>query len=240
DHHDGIHYFGLGPNGKYHRLNSSRGLLCMNHEAITPAYLHPTGPTIVNGVRTVPEEVLREFFVHGVSIIEVVREKNRKPDSQSSAFAFFNHRFRHRTDWDYEQGSRFNRRVHTLSEMKLSGPAGRTAYMVTKFSPDGSKTRGTVNNCAHGYTPWGTYLTCEENWAGYFRRIVATDNPNRTPKEVATFARYGVAGTGRELWATPTPDTPENLYGRWNAMKLGSSVDGSDDYRNVANTYGWV
>ena len=112
--------------------------------------------------------------------------------------------------------------------------------MVTKFSPDGSKTRGTINNCAHGTTPWGTYLTCEENWAGYFRRIVATDNPNRTAKEIASFARYGVAGTGRELWATVTPDTDDNLYGRWNAMKLGSSADGSDDYRNVANTFGWV
>jgi secreted PhoX family phosphatase len=96
-----------------------------------------------------------------------------------------------------------------------------------------------VNNCANGYTPWGTYLTCEENWAGYFRRIAATDNPNRTAKEVASFSRYGVAGDGRELWATVTPDTADNLYGRWNAMKLGTSADGSDDYRNVANTYGW-
>jgi hypothetical protein len=124
--------------------------------------------------------------------------------------------------------------------MKLSGPAGKSPYMVTKYSPDGSKTRGTVNNCAIGTTPWGTYLTCEENWAGYFRRVATTDNPNRSAKELASFARYGVVGTGRELWATVTPDTPEDLYGRWNAMKLGQSSDGSDDYRNAANTYGWV
>ena len=112
--------------------------------------------------------------------------------------------------------------------------------MITKYSPDGSRTRGTVNNCANGYTPWGTYLTCEENLAGYFRRVAATDNPKRTPKELASFARYGVAGTGRELWATVTPDTADNIYGRWNTEKLGASADGSDDYRNVANTYGWV
>ena len=74
--------------------------------------------------------------------------------------------------------------------------------MVTKHSPDGSRTRGTVNNCAHGYTPWGTYLTCEENWAGYFRRVTASDNPKRTAKELTSFARYGIAGNGRELWAT--------------------------------------
>ncbi len=219
DHHDGMHFFGVGANGQYSTTTSDRGLLVMNHEAITPAYLHPNGATTVNSVRTVAEEVQREFYVHGVSVIEVNRSGN--------AFT-------------YNRTSAFNRRVHTLTEMELTGPAARTPLMITKFSPDGSKTRGTVNNCANGYTPWGTYLTCEENWAGYFRRIAATDDPNRTAKERASFARYGVAGTGRELWATVSPDTADNIYGRWNAAKLGVSADGSDDYRNVANTYGWV
>jgi uncharacterized protein len=232
DHHDGMQYFGLGRNGKYDRYNSDRGLLVMNHEAITPAFLHPTGQTIVNGARTVPEEVLREFYVHGVSVIEIGKDRSRRGKWKRGR--------RCTTDWDYEQSSPFNRRIHTLTEITLSGPAAKTPYMVTKYSKDGSKTRGTVNNCANGYTPWGTYLTCEENWAGYFRRIAAEDNPNRTAKEVTAFARYGVAGTGRELWATVTPDTADGLYGRWNAMKLGSSTDGSDDFRNVANTFGWV
>jgi hypothetical protein len=231
DHHDAIEYFGLGRRGDRDPDSSDRGLLCINHEAITPAFLHPTGPTIVNGARTVPDEVLKEFFVHGVSVVEVVREKDGR-----RGWA----RARHSVEWRYKQDSRFNRRIHALTEIALSGPAAGTPYMVTKFSPDGSKTRGTINNCAHGTTPWGTYLTCEENWAGYFRRITAADNPNRTAKEIASFARYGVAGNGRELWATVAPDTADNLYGRWNAMKLGGSSDGRDDYRNVPNTFGWV
>ena len=224
DHHDGMYFFGMGANGKYNRTVSSRGLLVQNHEAITPGFLHPTGQTVVGGVRTVREEVMREFFLHGVSVLEVGRGLAARNGS----------------GWSYRKSSRYNRRIHTLTQMKLSGPAGGSKYMVTKYSPDGSGTRGTINNCGNGYTPWGTFLSCEENFAGYFRRIAATDNPKRTARELMSFARYGVAGAGRELWATVTPDTEDNLFGRWNAEKLGNSVDGSDDYRNVANTFGWV
>ncbi len=207
DHHDGMSYFGLSRNGERDENSSARGLLCVNHEAITPAFLHPTGQTVVDGARTVADEVLREFYVHGVSVIEVVKKRGKKGE------------------WSYKQESRFNHRIHTLTRMKLSGPAAKTPYMITKFSPDGSETRGTVNNCANGATPWGTYLTCEENWAGYFRRMAATDDSKRTAKELASFARYGVVGNGRELWATVTPDTADDFYfyGRWNAMKLGAS-----------------
>lgn len=209
DHHDGMHYFPIDA--------STRGLLVMNHEAITPLFLHPAGPTVVANVRTVAEEVDRELFLHGVSIIEVIKSGSA---------------------WSYVQGSSLNRRIHTLTQMEISGPLRGNAAMVTKYSPAGNLTRGTVNNCANGFTPWGTYLTCEENWAGYFRRITATDNANRTAKELTAFARYGVAGNGRELWATVTPDTADNKYGRWNAMVLGATA--ADDYRNVANTFGWI
>jgi secreted PhoX family phosphatase len=221
DHHDGMHYFGMGADGRHSAGAGDRGLLCLNHEAITPLFLHPNGATIsgsgADAARTVAEEVLREFYVHGVSVVEV--QKNAQGQ------------------WSYVQGSTKNRRIHTLTPMALSGPAAGTAYMVTKYSPDGRRTRGTVNNCANGYTPWGTYLTCEENWFGYFRRIAANDNANRSAKEITSLSRYGVAGNGRELWATLTPDTPDDLYGRWNAEARGASA--ADDYRNGPNTYGW-
>jgi secreted PhoX family phosphatase len=218
DHGDAIEYFGLGADGRYSATATDRALLVMNHEAITPLFLHRTGPTIVNGARTVADEVLKEYYVHGVSITEIVRQNG---------------------EWTYKQDSSFNRRVHTLTDIELAGPARGSRYMVTKYSKDGTKTRGTVNNCAHGYTPWGTYLSCEENWAGYFRRTTATDNPRRSAKELASLGRYGVAGTGRELWATVTPDTADDLFGRWNAEVRGTSTDGSDDYRNAPNTFGW-
>ena len=218
DHNDGMYYFGLGAGG-WSPSASDRGLLVQNHEAITPLFLHAKGPTIVNNVRTVSSEVVKEFNVHGVSVIEIAKAGNSVT---------------------YVRNSSYNRRITTMTEMILSGPAAGTAATVTAYSTDGTRTRGTVNNCANGYTPWGTYLTCEENWAGYFRRTVATDNANRTAKELTSFNRYGVAGTGRELWATATAAAGDTSFTRWNAEKLGTSADGRDDFRNVANTYGWV
>lgn len=227
DHHDGMTFFGVDAAGKWSHSAADRGLLVMNHEALTPLFLHPTGQTatgatysgtsLTGGQRTSADEVLREFYLHGVSVIEVTKTSGK---------------------WSYKQASGFNRRVHTLTEMTFAGPVAKTSYVRTKYSTDGAKTRGTVNNCANGTTPWGTYLTCEENWAGYFRRVTATDNGNRTAKELTSFARYGVAGNGRELWATVTPDTTDNLYGRWNTEVLGATA--TDDFRNGANTYGWV
>jgi hypothetical protein len=224
DHHDGMHYFGLGDNGKHNAGATDRGLLCINHEAITPAYLHAAGATTTgsgtSAVRSVQDEVIKEMNAHGVSVIELGKSGKI---------------------YGYKKDSSFNRRITALTEMGLSGPAARSPMMITAYSIDGSKTRGTVNNCANGHTPWGTYLTCEENWAGFFRRIAATDDANRTAKELTSFARYGVAGNGGKLWATATPaDANDTRFSRWNAMKTGVSADGSDDFRNVANTYGWV
>jgi uncharacterized protein len=222
DHHDGMYFFGMNQQGNHAPNDNDRGLLVMNHEAITPTYLHPTGQTIAGigtaAVRTVPAEVVKEFHVHGVSVIEVRKRRG---------------------GYEYRQNSEYNRRITTLTEMLLSGPAAGSPLMITAYSRNGSRTRGTVNNCANGDTPWGTYLTCEENWAGYFRRL-STDDANRTAKELASFRRYGVSTAGRELWATVTSSDPtDTQFARWNAMKLGASTDGSDDFRNVANTYGW-
>ncbi|MCX7230014.1 MAG: PhoX family phosphatase [Burkholderiales bacterium] len=222
DHHDGMQFFPLGADGKPSTTASDRGLLAINHEAITPAFLHANGVSVTgtgnSQVRTSADEVLREFYVHGVSVVEVRRAANGA--------------------WSTVQDSPFNRRIHTLTDTVLSGPAAKSPAMATKYSPDGSRTRGTINNCGNGYTPWGTYLTCEENFAGYFRRITAVDDPKRSAKEKTALARYGVAGTGRELWATVTPDTGDNLYGRWNAEATGAVP--SADYRNAPNTYGWI
>jgi secreted PhoX family phosphatase len=126
--------------------------------------------------------------------------------------------------------------------MVLNGPVRGSALVRTAFSPDGTRGRGTINNCANGITPWGTNLTCEENWAGYFRRPAATDNPRRSAKEVAGLARYGVnSATGNYGWASVTPAVGSNTsFRRWDATVDPAAAGPAGDFRNEPNQFGWV
>jgi hypothetical protein len=215
---DGMHLFGVGEDGRFDAGAVDRALLVVNHELISSQYLHPKGQTVVAGVRTVAEEVLKEFYAHGVSVVEVRRSADK--------------------GWSYVNGSSFNRRIDALTDILMSGPAGGAPYTATKYSTSGLRTRGTVGDCGHGHTPWGTYLACEENSAWFFRRLASVDDPKRTARERASLDRYGVRGEGQELWATVSPDTADALYGRWNGMIVGATP--TEDFRNVANTYSWV
>lgn len=202
--HDGMHYFPIDVRSG--GSNSEEGLLVMNHEYVEPAVQHPMGPT---GVPRPEDEVRKEIAAHGVSVAHIAKQADGS--------------------WELVANSPFNRRITAGTPMELTGPVRGNEKVVTKYSPDGTRTRGTINNCAHGYTPWGTYLTCEENWAGYFMN---TDTPK--PRE---HNRYGVAtNNGRYYWETAEPAADQ--YQRFNASTLGA--DATDDYRNEPNTFGWI
>jgi secreted PhoX family phosphatase len=219
DHGDALYWFGLAAAGNAREDGSStRGLLVMNHENINQPYLHVAGATTVAGAR--PEaEALKEMECHGLSIVEV---------SKAGAA------------WSYNQAGALNRRITPLTPTVFSGPVRGAAQLRTVFSPTGVAGRGTINNCANGYTPWGTDLTCEENWAGYFRRPAAADNPRRTAKEVVALTRYAVTNAnGNFGWATVVPADPAStIYRRWDAQATGA--DALADFRNEANQFGWV
>lgn len=71
DCHDGMHYFGMNSTTqRFDESVSDRGLLVMNHEYINPTFLHPKGPTKVDG-HWPEDEVIREVNAHGVSVIEI-------------------------------------------------------------------------------------------------------------------------------------------------------------------------
>jgi secreted PhoX family phosphatase len=137
-HHDGIHYFPL----PYGSKSSSSGLLVMNHEYTDDGLLHADGFAHWSA-----EKVRKSQNAHGCSVIEV-----RSRDGQ----------------WEVVRPSPFARRITAATPMRIAGPAAGHALMKTAADPSGARVLGTFNDCAHGYTPWGTYLACEENWDTYF------------------------------------------------------------------------
>ncbi len=113
------------------------GLLAINHENLDSATLNFTGGRYVAGTAS-PEEKKTALSNVGVSVIEIARDESGK--------------------WSVKPSSTYNKRYSGNSVYRVSGPAASVV---------GSTVVGTLNNCASGMTPWGTYLTCEETTDNY-------------------------------------------------------------------------
>jgi secreted PhoX family phosphatase len=218
DQHDGMAFFGLSEEGQFAAGRSDRGLLVMNHEQVLDTYIHAAGPTEDLAGNRPQAEVDKEMNAHGVSVIEV-----RRGDVGNSM--------------SYVKASSFNRRITAFTEMDITGPARGSARLATPFSAGGTRTRGTLNNCANGRTPWGTYFACEENWFSYWRR--EDDAALRNAADNAQLARNGIgpdsAGFSYRKWDTVNAD----VYRRFNiTAQAGGSA--TSDYRNEANTFGYI
>jgi len=220
DHGDALYWYGLSTGATRDDNSSTRGLLVQNHENLNVQYLHPAGPTNVAAGPRPLAEALKEIEAHGVSITEYSDAGGR--------------------NWGYVQNSTFNRRITPNTPVTFHGPARGSDLLKTVFDTTGTGGRGTINNCANGHTGWGTNMTCEENWAGYFRRDnsgAGTDNALRTARELVALRRYGVTGAaGNYAWATAS--TTDTRFTRWDARAKGANA--LADYRNEANTMGWV
>ena len=222
DHHDGMEWYGLDATGKPSLTSIDRGLLAINHEATTDEALSSFFIHADGGKTTLPRpaaEVDKETAIHGISVVEVKKTADK---------------------WAYTKDSALNFRLTALSDIEMGGPARGNALLKTKYSIDGTKTRGTLNNCGTGKTPWDSFLTGEENWFGYFSRS-ATDDAARgaTDKSVAALKRYGRAQGAASRHGWETGGTADK-YVRWNNSKIGTSTDGTDDYRNEMNGMGYI
>ncbi|HSW18485.1 MAG TPA: PhoX family phosphatase [Ramlibacter sp.] len=142
----GMHHDGIH---FYPQEGANRGLLVMNHEYVDDGLLH------ADGTRTwTAEKVRKAQAAHGVSVIEVESKGGK---------------------WEMVRPSPWARRITARTPMAFGGPAAGHAMLRTAADPAGMRPVGTINNCASGKTPWGTYLTCEENFIGYFK---GPDAPN--------------------------------------------------------------
>lgn len=206
--HDGLHFFPLND-------SATEGLLCVNHEYIETAELHPDFDATFNaeGDRIDVDAVRKEIFAHGVSVIHIALENG---------------------NWVVKEDAR-NRRYTGATAMDIAGPLANSSHLVTPYSPDGSQARGTLNNCGNGYTPWGTYLTCEENWPGYF-----VNQGTAAADQERIGITLGADATGRYRWETLAGHADEQMdeFRRFDITPTGSSA--LSDYRHEANGHGYI
>ena len=146
--------------------SSTHGLLVMNHEYTDDGLLHSDGMKSWTA-----EKVRKAQAANGVSVVEVALKDGR---------------------WQVLRPSTYARRFTAATPFAVGGPAAGHALMKTAADPDGRRVLGTLNNCASGMTPWGTYLSGEENFAFYF------DGPERPD---ADQQRWGLRKSGFFRWA---------------------------------------
>ncbi len=189
---DFIGYFPL--DGK-----SGHGLLVVNHEYTNEELMFPGVGVQERDARfaaITPDLAAVEMMAHGGSVIEI-----QKTDGK----------------WAVVPNSKYARRITAETEIRVSGPAAGDARMKTSADPTGLSVKGMLNNCAGGVTPWGTWLTCEENINYYFwNKAAAEAHP-----DARALRRYGIPGE----------------YANWGAYHDRFDI-GKEP--NEPNRFGWV
>lgn len=172
-------------------VDPDHAVLAVNSEYYNDEFLFEHGEAAKSA-----EDVRKGLMAHGITIVEVKRQANGR--------------------WAYQPGAARNRRLHGYAEFEITGPAAGHDALKTSADPNGRTVLGTLNNCGAGRTPWGTYLTCEENFNGYFGAPEGTDF-------TASQRRYGLSenGFGYQWW--PHED-------RFNLAKEP----------NEPNRFGWI
>ncbi|MEO1599667.1 MAG: PhoX family phosphatase [Pseudomonadota bacterium] len=159
---------------------ATRGVLCVNHEYTNEEVMFPglgrQDKADFEGMTRELAEI--EMAAHGGTVVEIAKAADGT--------------------WAPVLDSAVNRRITPLNTlMAISGPAAGHARLTTAADPSGTRVMGTINNCAGGITPWGTYLMAEENFHGYFwtDKVDADGKPDISEQpQAASMKRYGVPG----------------------------------------------
>ncbi|RVH11530.1 PhoX family protein [Sinorhizobium meliloti] len=159
--------FGENTDGMELFVIGEHQVIAVNHEYVNNETNLPNNE---KGMPKSADEVKILQNLQGVTVMEVAEGEN---------------------GWEIKLDSPFNRRITHLTPMKISGPAAGSDLIKTEADPNGTDCLGTFNNCGAGKTPWGTYLTCEENFNGYFG---STDPNFAMPDD---FKRYGIVAETR-------------------------------------------
>jgi secreted PhoX family phosphatase len=190
--------FGENTDGMETFSYQGRQLIAINHEYTNRG---TNLPAEQDGTPASADDVLKLQNLQGVAVMEIAEGEN---------------------GWSVVTDSPFNRRITHNSPMEIVGPAAGHDLLKTDADPTGTQSLGTMNNCGSGKTPWGTYLTCEENFNGYFGSTeeVQDQKPNQL---VDGYARYGI---GTDGWGYD--------YHKWDP-RFDTSVNPNEPHRA-----GWI
>ncbi len=160
-------------------IEPGRGMLCVNHEYTNEEVMFPGlgRQDRADFVGMTKEIVDIEMAAHGGSVFEIQKGADGK--------------------WAINRDNPLNRRITANTPMTFDGPAAGHPRMRTNADPNGMTVLGTINNCAGGMTPWGTYLMAEENFHGYFWSDVVDAEGKvdvSAQPEADSMTRYGVPG----------------------------------------------
>jgi len=165
--------FGDNNDGMALFVDGDRHILAVNNEYTNRSIMYD------NRASKLPEgadDVRKGKAAHGISVVEIAEQNGQ---------------------WSIVVDSTYNRRITADTPMNITGPARGHELLKTAADPSGTTSLGTWNNCGNGRTPWGTYLTCEENFNGYF----SSSDPDYKPG--AELKRYGVGNKDAGYaWAT--------------------------------------
>ena len=179
--------FGENTDGMESFLHNGRQILAINQEYVNPKTNLPQNE---GGKVQSADDVRKLQNLQGVTVVEIAEGAN---------------------GWSVVQNSPYNRRIHHNTPMKIAGPAAGHDLLKTDADPSGTVSLGTMNNCGSGKTPWGTYLTCEENFNSYFGSTEEMQDQKPIEPEYG-YDRYGI-GTetryGYELY-DPRFDTSKS------------------------------
>lgn len=171
-------------------IDDNNAILAVNNEYCNYELMFPH-----QGDNMSAEDVKYAQAAHGVSVLTLKKDNGR---------------------WQLVKDGKYNRRIDANTPMAISGPASGHALLKTAADAKGEQALGTFNNCANGMTPWGTYLTCEENFHGYFGHTGNGEIP-------AAMARYGISAEG----------------GRWQWHQHDARFDLAEN-PNEPNRFGWI
>ncbi len=159
--------FGDNNDGMALFVSGGRSVLAVNNEYTNRRIMYGNRKS---GKPENKDDAEKGKMAHGISIVEIAENDGK---------------------WSIVKDSSFNRRITPETFMEITGPAAGHPAMRTKADPTGSRTLGTWNNCGSGCTPWGTYLTCEENFNGYF--LASEKGRGKKPFVLGkTYERYGI------------------------------------------------